>query len=180
MMAGRRNRGIWAAWMFGPLVLVLVGSTSQAQQPAASAVRQSSVIVRPPEYRRAQPAPAPATRIIINVPPSRPTVALPAVPGYRLSGYTNGYGPPASGSAAYAGMYGYPGYGYSSSFGSPAYGYGAYASYYGYPGYNMLAPSYVVSGFGGATYGPGLTPNLGYGAGYSGRGLGAYGPAYSW
>ncbi|MFO0958165.1 MAG: hypothetical protein U0800_12180 [Isosphaeraceae bacterium] len=150
-----------------------------AQQPPNPPARQTT-IVRPPEARRTPTPVAPGTRIIINVPASTPNVAMPAIPGYRMSGYTNGYGPPASGSAAYAGMYGYPGYGYSSSFGSPAYGYGAYASYYGYPGYNMRAPGYVVNGFGGSTYGPGLTPNLGFGASYSGRGLGAYGPAYSW
>jgi hypothetical protein len=140
----------------------------------------TGTVVRPPEARRAATAPATATRIIINVPQSTPSVALPAVPGYRASGYANGYGPPESGAGAYAGLYGYPGYGYSSSFGSPVYGYGAYASYYGFPGYNMIAPSYVVNGYGGAYYGPGVTPSLGFGANYGARGLGAYGPGYSW
>lgn len=178
----------WTARSLGwVLVLWLAGPAgpAAAQTPAQPRVDQnvarrpqSGAVVRP-EPRRA-PAASGSTRIIINVPQSTPAVALPAVPGYRASGYSNGYGPPATGSGAYAGLYGYPGYGYSSSFGSPAYGYGAYASYYGYPGYNMTAPSYVVSGYGGSYYGPGVTPSLGFGTNYGARGMGGYGPGYSW
>lgn len=167
---------IWLAAPPGPTLAQSVAPPRVVTNTARPA--PTGHVVRP------EPRPTPAatgtTRIIVNVPQSTPAVALPAVPGYRASGYSNGYGPPATGSGAYAGLYGYPGYGYSSSFGSPAYGYGAYASYYGYPGYNMTAPSYVVSGYGGSYYGPGVTPSLGFGTNYGARGLGGYGPGYSW
>lgn len=135
-------------------------------------------IIRPPAST-APPAGAiaqPTTVRSFTYTPRAGVVVGPELPAYRFSGYGANYGYQTAGAGGYAGYAGFPGYGYSSRYGSPAYGYGAYKAYYGFPGYNRVGPPYAVRGYQGALYGPGFTPNVGYGAGYTMRGYGAFTP----